>query len=201
MKEENKEKTANKQSKKRNSAKPKEKKNKEVNESTRSKNENIVNEHLEKIEKELRTKKKLPKEVEDKINNKVFENILIANIVMIFLYFISLGSLNIETSIFLTDLKVFSIALIVLTIILFEYSYRKQNGSICIHGIECLVVAIFILISIYLYTIYFKNFHMIIASVSFLFAIYYVGKSIIIYKKMKKQYIASLNDINEIIKK
>ena len=42
---------------------------------------------------------------------------------------------------------------------------------------------------------------MIVSSISLIFAIYYVGKAIIIYIKMKKKYINGLNDINEIIKK
>lgn len=165
------------------------------------KEEKSMKENIENLEREIKTKKELPIDVEEKINKKIFENVVIADIVMIFLYFIGLGSLNIETNIFLTDLRVFSIGLIVFTIILFEYSYRKENGNICIHGIECLILAIFTLLSIYLYTLYFKKFHMIVASVSLLFAVYYVGKSIILYKKIQKQYINGLNDINEIIKK
>ena len=160
-----------------------------------------LNEELANLEKEFVSKKELPKEQDLKINTKVFENIFIANIIMVFLYLINLGALNIETAVFITDLKVFSMVLIVLTIILFEYSYRKENGNIAIHAIECLVLAIFVLCSIYLYTIYFREFDIIISLASFIFAIYYVGKSIFIYIKMKKQYLASKNDINEIIKK
>lgn len=82
--------------------------------------------NIEQIEQEIINKKKLPKEQENKMNKKAFEDILIADIVMVFLYFISLGSLNIETPIFITDLKVFSIGLIAFTIILFEISYKKK---------------------------------------------------------------------------
>ena len=160
-----------------------------------------LKEKVNKIEKEIKNKKQLPQEEMLKINKKVFENLFIADIVMVFLCLISLGALNIESSAFITDLKVFSVALIILTIILFEISYKKDDGNICIHGIETLVLAIFTLLSIYTYTIYFKNFHMIVASFSLLFGVYYVGKAIIIYRKMKKQYLASVNDISEIIKK
>lgn len=160
-----------------------------------------ANKNIEKIEKEIVNKKKLPKEEENKINKKVFENILIANVIMIFLYLISLGSLNIETPVFITDLKVFSVTLIVFTILLFEYSYRKENGNICIHGIECFILAVFMLVSTYLYSIYFSDFYLIVSIASFLFAIYYVGKSILIYLKMRKKYFESVNDISEIIKK
>lgn len=164
-------------------------------------NEKQVSDNIEKLEKEMINKKKLPEEEMKKINKKVFENILIADIVLAFFYFISLGSFNIESGVFLTDLKVFSIGFIALTILLFEMSYKKDNGNLCIHGIECFILAIFMLFSTYLYVVYMKNFALIVASVSYLFGIYFVGKSIILYFKMRKQYVASLNDIGEIIKK
>lgn len=158
-------------------------------------------ERLEKLEKEIVNKKKLPPEEENKINSKIFENILIADILMAFFYLISLGSLNIETPIFITDLKVFSMGLIVLTVIIFEVSYRKENGNLCIHGIETLVIAIFMLFSTYLYTMYMKEFFMYVSIFAYIMAIYYAVKSIIIYRKMKKKYIASLSDIDKIVKK
>ena len=160
-----------------------------------------LNENLKNLEKEIGRKKQLPKDESVKINKKVFENIIIAIVIMAFLGFVSLGSLNIESSVFITDLKVFSMVLIISTVLIFEYAYKKDNGNICIHGIECFSLAIFTLISIYLYTMYFRNFNLIIASASFIFAIYFVAKSIIIYCKMRKKYFASVNDISEIIKK
>lgn len=158
-------------------------------------------EKIEQLEKQIVNKKKLPQEEENKINKKIFENMIIANVLMAFFYLISLGSLNIETQIFITDLKVFSIGLIILTVILFEISYKKENGNLCIHGIECLVIAIFVLFSTYLYTVYIKEFYMYVSIFAYISGIYYAIKSIIIYRKMKKKYIESLSDIDEIIKK
>lgn len=157
--------------------------------------------NVKKFENERMDKKVLPKEEENKIHKKVFESILLADVVMAFLYCISLGSFNIETPIFLTDLKVFSLSLIVITILLFEISYRKENGSLAIHGIECFTLSIFMLFTSSIYTMYLKEFHLYVAIAAYAFAIYYVGKAIIVYQKMKKQYIASLSDIEEIIKK
>lgn len=156
---------------------------------------------MEQLEKEIINKKRLPEEEKTKIYKKVFENMLIADILMAFFYLISLGSFNIETQTFLMDLKVFSVGFILFTIILFEISYRKENGSLCIHGIECMAVAICILFFNYLYTMYMKDFYLYVSTFAYISSVYYVGKSIIIYRKMKKQYIASLSDIDEIIKK
>lgn len=163
-------------------------------------NDQKINENVKKIEKEMLNKKCIPIEEENKLNKKVFENLIIAILIMIFLYFVGLGSLNIESSIFLIDLKVFSITLIIFTIILFEYSYRKENTNICIHGIETFFLSVVILVFTCIYTLYIKEFNLIVAFISYIFAIYYVGKSMILYKKMKKEYIANLSDIEEIIK-
>lgn len=160
-----------------------------------------LSKNVQKLEEEISNKKKLAKDNLEKINKKMFENLLISGIIMTFLLLIILGSLNIETTIFITDLKVFSIFLIVITIFLFEYSYRKQNRNICVHGIECLALAIFILLSTCLYTMFFKDFQLIVAFALMVCGIYYVLKSILVYIKMKKKYSSKINDINEIIKK
>lgn len=163
--------------------------------------EKKISENINKLEKEIQNKKRMPKEKQEDINKKIFENILIAIIVMIYFYLINIGSLNIETNVFLTDLKVFSVGIIIFTIILFEYSYKKENSNVCIHGIESLFISIVTLFSIYAYTLFFDKFNLLIALSAFLFAIYYVGKSIIIYKKMRKSYFKNLSDIGDIIKK
>ncbi|MCI8482241.1 MAG: MFS transporter [Clostridia bacterium] len=164
-------------------------------------NEKQVDNSIKQIEKERNSKKNLPEIEEQKIHKKVFENLLIANIIIAFLYIVGLGSLNIETPIFLVDLKVFSIGLIIFTIILFEISYKKENGNLCIHGIECFVLAAFMLFSNYLYSMYIKDFQSYVAVFAYMVGVYYVGKSIVVQQKMKKQYAASLSDIDEIIKK
>lgn len=161
----------------------------------------MENRGMEQLEKDMMNKKHIPQKEKDTIRKKVFENILIADILMAFLYLISLGSLNIETVVFLKDLKIFSLGFIIFTIILFEISYKKENGKLAINGLECFAFSISILFSTYVYTIHMKQFDVYISFVSYAFGVYYIIKSIIISKKMKKKYIQSLSDIEEIIKK
>ena len=73
-------------------------------------------------------------------------NILIG--IFVILYFVSLGVgfINIESVAYVTDLKVFSIAILAIAIILFEYSYNKDSGKFAIIGIEMLFVAIITLV-------------------------------------------------------
>lgn len=163
--------------------------------------EKIIKQIQTELEANVKKQKRLPKDIENILNKKVFTNIIIAISIMLYLFFVNIGSLNIETTIFIKDIKVFSIMLITLTIILFEYSYKKESGKICINGIETLVLAITSLILPYIYAIKNEKFNLIVASISFLFGAYYVGKAIIIYKKERKKYLKQENDINKILEK
>lgn len=153
----------------------------------------------EAVGKELKSKKKLPAEELKKINKRVFQNVFLAIVIMFYLDFIILGFVNIENSVFITDLKVFGMALLLVTIGIFEYAYKKDSGKHIIHGIEILLLALITILLIYVNLMWSNKFIYITAFVSYAFAIYYVAKSIIIYKKMKKEYF--LEEMKKIIKK
>lgn len=161
----------------------------------------IDDEKLEKIEKEINKQTKLSKDEKKKINKKIFQNIVMAIGVVIYFMFINLGFSNIEQSTYLTDLKVFGAVTIGITIILFEKAYKKDSGELTIYGIEMLIISICTLLTSYVYKIYNKKFIYIFTSVAMLFAVYYVGKSIVIYVKMKNKALKKASDIHKIVRK
>ena len=67
----------------------------------------------ENIEKMIAEKNKLPKEIREKINTKVFANIVFAVITMVYLGALNLGMENIPTDNYLMDLKVFGMLILV----------------------------------------------------------------------------------------
>ena len=153
----------------------------------------------EKIAKTIENKKKLPKEEKRKLYKKMFTNIMIACAITIYLIFVNLGFLNIKPEIFVTDLEVFSISLIVVTIIIFEKAYKKDNDTIAIFGIETLLLAIITLISMYIFKIYPEKYMLFIVCFGILFDIYYIIKSIVTYVIGKKIYRNSVSDVKEIV--
>ena len=157
--------------------------------------------NIEKLSKEIEAKKKLPKEVKAKINSKVFENMMIAAIIMIYLVSLNFGMTNIPTDTYRMDLKVFSIILLIITIMIFEWGYKKDSESIWLHGVEVMVVGIITLYLISLYSIYYSTYGTLILSIGIAYLVYYAIKIVIIQRKIEKEYIKSLNDIGEIIKK
>lgn len=149
----------------------------------------------------IKEKKKLPEEQLNKLNNRIFKNMLLAIAIIVYLLLLNIGSLNIETPTYIMDLKVFSLLLIATTIIIFEISYKKDSGILCIYGIEILVLAILTLGLPTLYIIQKENYGFIITGAILAFTLYYMIKSYLIYRKQKKVHVKKVSDINEIIKK
>lgn len=158
-------------------------------------------EELEIVEEEIREQTKLPKEKMSKIYFKVFKNILFAIIVLIYFIFINMGYSSIMPNVFITDLKVFSITCIIITICTFEYAYKKDSGKYAINGIELLFLSICTLLSIRIYAVYNNKFVSAITSFALLFAIYYVVKATIIYVKEKKELKKQVNSIYKTAKR
>ncbi len=165
-----------------------------------SKNVKVDKKVMEEIE-EVRKEQEIPLDVKRQMNDKVFKNIIIAIFIMLFLVFVNLGYMNIKAEVLVTDLKVFSVTLSVLAILIFEKAYKKDSGKLAINGIEVLMLAILTLVSIGVLNSNNNKFPFVIAIISFLFGIYYTGKSILEYLISKKKYLKQNSDIKEIIKK
>lgn len=81
---------------------------------------------VEEIEKDIKEKNTMSKEYEGKVNKRIFSNILIAIVILIYLILITIGSRNIENNIFIVDLKVFSIILSVASILILKEVIKQQ---------------------------------------------------------------------------
>lgn len=120
-----------------------------------------------------------------------------AALVMLYFIFLILGFYNIEQSVYQTDLKVFSMCILLIAIILLESAYKKDSGKLAMFGIETIVIAIITLGLIYINIMFSAMYINIILIISYVLAIYYVLKSIILYIRGRKKYF--VDDIKEII--
>lgn len=153
----------------------------------------------EVVGKEMKENRKLPDDEMGKINTQVFQNICLAIVIMFYLNFLILGFFNIQVSVFATDLKVFSVAILLISIGIFEYAYKKDSPKHIITAIEILVLALSTMACIYVNLMWSDKFVYIVSLLTYIYAIYYVAKSIIIYQKMKKEYF--IEKMKKIIKK
>ena len=135
----------------------------------------------------------------NKVSFNVYQNILIAVIIMI--YFIIINSMyyKFDNSVLLNILKVLSIVILVFGIIVLEIAYRKEKGKLGINSIEIIILAGHTLSITHIVQLQKFEFANYILLSSYMFSIYFIFKSIIIYTKEKRAYLKSLSDIREIV--
>jgi len=161
----------------------------------------IQKENLQKIQQELENKNKLPDNTKKNMNRKMQINILVAITIMLYLFFLNLVFTNKDEYSFLTDLKLFSMIILMGTITLFELAYKKDDGRYAIFGIESLILAIMTLFFTYVVVFLTDKFKIILVICSLIFAVYYTVKALTIYVKTKKEFNKNKSDVKYIVKK
>ena len=146
----------------------------------------------------LKIRQTAPPIVKKKIHKVVFKNLIIVVAIFIYFMFLNLGYYNIEKSVYIIDLKVFSIAILAIAIICFEKSYVKDNEAIFLNGIEALLLAFITLIMPYTLFETSDTVRDSFMMSCIYFGVYYIIKSLVQMIKIKRDY--SISDVKEIIK-
>lgn len=149
---------------------------------------------------EIEEKRRLPQTVKDNISTDIFQNILAAIIIVAYLCAINIIYYKFESNMFEEYMKYFALGIILLTIIVFEISYRKNSLKFCFIGIELLICGV---LSLYIPYIYLHTTTALRCGIMVLPAglvIYYGIKSLIIFKQKQFKYQNNLSDVKEIVK-
>lgn len=154
---------------------------------------------IEELKEAIKKKKRLPKEEIEKINKIVYRNIIIATVIVLYFIFLNLGHMNIKNDIYVTDLKVFGMCILLAAIALIESAYKKESSELAIYGVEMIALSISTITLIYVNLMQSSRYIYILPAISYVFAIYYLIKSIVIYQKKKHLYF--INDMKEIMNK
>ena len=141
------------------------------------------------------------KEVDEKYIKEIWKNIIKAIVIVVFFLLFNIAYSNIEGEYFKRGTQIFTIIFLFLAIYFFEKAYKKDNGKMAIEGIEILILSSGILTTQYITNRFNFNIKSYALSESYIFAIYFVLKSIIIYTQGRKELEKSLSDIAEIVKK
>lgn len=156
---------------------------------------------LEIIEKEIKSHYKISKHKKTQIINEIFKNLLVSSGIILYFILLILAFINIEKQFVIIAYRALSIATLALAIILFEKAYKKDSGNIAMHGIEVLAIAI---ITLFLPYIFFKSTYsdrIYVIMIGVYISLYYLVKSIFVYKYEKKKFLKNSSDIIEIVKK
>ncbi len=148
---------------------------------------------------EIDKKRKLPDRVKNNISTDIFQNIIIAIIIIAYLFAINLVYYNFESNLFEEYLKFFALGIILFTIIMFEIAYRKNSLKFCFIGIELLICAVLSLYIPYIYLHTTKELRVSIMILPCGLVIYYAIKSVLIFKQKKFSYQNNLSDVKEMM--
>ena len=147
----------------------------------------INHEKLEKIKNEIKNSKKESKDKVKKsaLRKKIVRNLVIAILIIIYFLFIDLGINSIPITVYMLDLKTFAVFIAIISIVIFERAYKKDENYIAIHGIEMVVVGIETLLLLQLYSAGNEYFNYILLGITLGMIVYYLLKCLVIYIRYK----------------
>ena len=144
-----------------------------------------------------KTKNKLPV----KTIKKIFLNIFFAIVLMVYFLIINIGYVGLTDENLEKVIELFSGIFLVAGLSKIEKAYKQDNDSKAITAIELLVISMYTLSITHIIKKYKFDFQIYITATSYVCAIYFVFKSIIIYTQSKRKILENASDIKEIVKK
>lgn len=141
------------------------------------------------------------KEVNEKFLKEIYLNILKAIIVVLYFFVLNVAYENISIEKIEIGIKIFAMIFLFVSIYIFEKAYKKDEGKIAIQGIEIFILALYTISTEHIVNKFNFNFKRYSLVASYIFAIYFILKCIVIYTQGRKEIAEDLSDIRQIVKK
>lgn len=151
------------------------------------------------LEEKIEESKNLPQDIKDNIDETCFFNNFIAILIMFFFAVINYSFLQYENDDFMFIAKVMGLGMAIVSVCIFENSYRKDSFNKSLYGIETLICAILTAFIPYVYIYAERIYRGFIMTMPLFFAAYYVLKTAITYvynyTKYRKETITDIKEI------
>lgn len=141
------------------------------------------------------------KEINEKYSKQIYFNILKAIIFMSYFLALNLAYENVRTEYMEIGSKLLTMVFLFIAIFIIEKAYKKDDGDLAIQGIEILILSTYTLTTKHITNKFNFNFKSYSLVASYLYAAYFLLRSIFIYTKGRKEIVEDLSDIREIVKK
>lgn len=141
------------------------------------------------------------KEVSEKYMKKIYLNVLKAIIIVLYFFVLNVACENVNPQYLKKGIELCTMILLFISIFIFEWAYRKDDDDLAIQGIEILILSAYTLTSQHItkkFDFPLKNYLLV---ASYIFAIYFILKCIVVYTKGRKEMAENLSDIKEIVQK
>lgn len=153
-----------------------------------------------KEEKKKVTLKEVFKNINNVITGDVLANLAYSSMMMIYFMFFNIQFEAVSELILMKYINISSFAFLLISILMIEISYKKEDENIMVYGLEFLAVSIFTLLIKHMPKLFGCSTQTYVLIGSYLFAIYYMLKSTILYTRERQQELKNYSDIKEIVK-
>lgn len=144
--------------------------------------------------------KTIIKNINEIVTGDVLANLAYSSMIMIYFMFFNLQYEVLPEHILTKYINISSIIFLGLAILMIEIAYKKEKDNILLYGVEFLLLAVFTLLIKHIPKLLDCNTQTYILIGSYLFAIYYMLKSTVLYTKERQEELKSFIDIKEIVK-
>ena len=153
------------------------------------------------LKEDLSKNKKLTPELKKK-RRKVLEiNLFIIIFIVVYMFDIKYAYYTVELNTLSNILKAISVVFLIISIFKFDAGYRKDNEGIFLTGIEILIIALISLFMTTLINVEEHIFSSIIYGICIFTGIYYLLKSFVKIRRIRKEHNKQISDVRKIIEK
>ena len=144
--------------------------------------------------------KEIIKSIDRIVTGDVLANLAYASMMMLYFLFFNILYEAVSEDILIQYINISSMAFLIISILIIEIENKNEDDNMLIYGLEFLVLSIFILLIKHIPKLLTLNTQTYILIGSYIFALYYMLKSTILYTKEKQQELKNYSDIKEIVK-
>ena len=144
--------------------------------------------------------KEFYKNINNVVTGDILANLAYSSMIMIYFLFFNIQYEVVPELILSNYINISSIGFLIISILLMEISYKKDDGNIAIYAIEFMALAIFTILTKHIPQLIGYGTQTYILVGSYLFAIYYMLKSTILYTRERQEELNQFSDIKEIVK-
>ncbi len=153
------------------------------------------------LKEDLSKNKKITPELKEKMRRILFKNILVIIFIILYLLILTLAFYKMELNTLALDLKVISVGFLVFAILKFEKGYKEDKEGIFLTGVEALVLALMTLFMTALISEEEQIFKNVILGTGIIATVYYLLKSYVLRRKIKKEHKMKISDVRDIVGK
>lgn len=144
---------------------------------------------------------KILKEVDEKYQKEIYLNILKAIVIILYFFILNSAYENVSSEHLEIIIKILTMLFLFVAIYFLEKAYKKDDGKIAMQALEILVLSAYTLTTKHITNKFGFNFKSYSLVASYIYAIYFILKSIVEYTKGRKKIIENYSDVREIVKK